>query len=258
MIDRMQSRVAVVTGGTTGIGFETARSLLRSGHRVGVFSQGEDNVASASALLSREFGPENIFARTTDIADPEAIAAFFAELKTIWAAPTILVCNAGISPKGANGALPFSDIALSEWNGVITINLTGAMLCCQAVLRDMVEAGFGRIVLVGSVAARGRPKIAGASYVTSKAALSGLARALIEPYANHGITVNLVAPGRILTDMSGPVDRPSNNAALERIPSRRFGKPEEVAALVAFLAGEAAGFINGATIDINGGEVVAP
>ena len=252
------ARVAVVTGGTTGIGLETARSLLRSGHRVAVFSQSEENVLAAEAALGREFGSQRIFARTADIAQPQAIAAFFAELKAVWASPTILICNAGISPKGPNGALPFTDIPLSEWNEVISINLTGAMLCCQAVVQGMVEGGFGRIVLVGSVAARGRPMIAGTSYVASKAALSGLARVLIEPYSSYGITVNLVAPGRILTGMSGSANSPSNLAALERIPSRRFGKPEEVAALITFLVNETSGFINGATIDINGGEFVAP
>ena len=257
MMTSRHSHVAVVTGGTTGIGFETARSLLRSGHRVAVFSQSQENVLAAEAALGREFGLERIFARTADIAQPQAVAAFFAELKTAWPAPTILVCNAGVSPKGPNGALPFTDIALSEWNEVISINLTGAMLCCQAVVQGMVKSGFGRIVLVGSVAARGRPKIAGTSYVASKAALSGLARALIEPYSNYGITVNLVAPGRILTSMSGSEASPSNLAALERIPSGRFGKAEEVAALIAFLVDESSGFINGATIDINGGEFVA-
>jgi len=252
------ARVAVVTGGTTGIGLETARSLLRSGHRVAVFSQSQENVLAAAAALAQEFGSENIYARTADIADHRAIAAFFGELTAAWTTPTILVCNAGISPKRANGAVPFTDIGLGEWNEVLSINLTGAMLCCQAVVQGMVEGGFGRIVLVGSLAARGRPKIAGTSYVASKAALSGLARALIEPYSSHGITVNLVAPGRILTGMSGSANSPSNLAALERIPSRRFGKPEEVAALIAFLVHESSGFINGATIDINGGEFVAP
>lgn len=255
---REHARVAVVTGGTTGIGLETARSLLRSGHRVAVFSQSRDHVLAAETSLAQEFGSENIYARTADIADHRAIAAFFAELTALWTPPTILVCNAGISPKGENGAVPFTDVGLSEWNKVISINLTGAMLCCQAVVQGMVEVGFGRIVLVGSVAARGRPKIAGTSYVASKAALSGLARALIEPYSSHGITVNLVAPGRILTSMSGPANSSSNLAALERIPSRRFGKPDEVAALIAFLVAETSGFINGATIDINGGEFVAP
>lgn len=253
-----RSRVAVVTGGTTGIGLETTRQLLAAGHRVAVFSQGEENVVSARATLGKDFGPDRIFARTVNIVDPTAVAAFFAELEKRWSQPTILICNAGISPKGPNGSLPFADIPLHEWNEVIAVNLTGPMLCCQAVLPGMVEAGFGRIVFVGSVAARGRPRIAGTSYVASKAALSGLARALIGPYAPHGITINLVAPGRIITDLAGSPDSSANKDALKRIPSQRLGVPEDVAAIVAFLASDVSQFINGATIDINGGEVVAP
>lgn len=250
--------VAVVTGGTSGIGFETARALLSSGHRVAVFSQSRDHVIAAETALGREFGPENVFAGTADIVEPEMIRAFFAEVTAAWTAPSVLVCNAGISPKGPNGAVPFTDIALDEWDKVISTNLTGAMLCCQAVLPGMAKNRFGRIVLVGSVAARGRPKIAGASYVASKAALAGLARALIEPFSIKGITINIVAPGRIMTDMAGSAGSASNLAALDRIPLRRFGRPDEVASLIAFLAGKTSGFINGATIDINGGEFVAP
>ena len=251
-------RIAIVTGGTTGIGFATAKALLKTGYRVAVFSQNETNVLAAKVTLSEEFGTGNVLADIVDITDPLAISSFFSKVNAEWGPPSILVCNAGISPKGANGALPFTETPLEEWNHVLSVNLTGAMLCCQAVLPGMCLGQFGRIVIVGSVAARGRPKIAGASYVASKAALSGLVRTLVEPYSIHGITINLVAPGRILTDMSGSKDNPLNIAALERIPARRFGKPEEIAALIVFLASDTSGFINGATIDINGGEFIAP
>lgn len=251
-------RVAVVTGGTTGIGLATARALLQSRHRVAVFSQNDDKVRVAAAELQKVHGPDRVLARTVDLAHAAAIQAFFAAVTAAWEAPAVLVCNAGISPKGPDGAVPFGAMTLRQWNEVMAINLTGAMLCCQAALPGMVKNGFGRIVLVGSIAARARPRIAGTSYVTSKAGLAGLTRALVEPYSRAGITVNLVAPGRILTDMSGRADSPANLDALGRIPCGRFGRPDEVAALVAFLAKETSGFINGATIDINGGEFVAP
>jgi 3-oxoacyl-[acyl-carrier protein] reductase len=251
-------RIAVVTGGTTGIGLAAARGLLSAGYRVAVFSQNEVNVLAAKDALGKEFGAEFVFATTADITNPMEINAFFAKVNAAWGSPAILVCNAGISPKSPGGALPFADIPLAEWNEVIAVNLTGAMLSCQAALPAMCAGGFGRIVIIGSVAARGRPKIAGASYVASKAALSGLARSLVETYSMHGITVNIIAPGRILTDMSGTAGSPSNLAALERIPARRFGKPEEIAALIVFLASDMSGFINGAIIDVNGGEFIAP
>jgi 3-oxoacyl-[acyl-carrier protein] reductase len=252
------ARIAVVTGGTSGIGLATARRLLQAGHRVAVFSQRPENVASAREALAREYEEGRIFARTVDLADPAQIKLFFAELENAWGSPDILVCNAGISPKASDGAVAFNEITLDEWNNVILVNLTGTMLCCQAVCAAMMGSGFGRIVLVGSVAARSRPKIAGASYVASKAAIAGLAKSLVGPYAPYGITVNLVAPGRIVTNMSGPPDSASNKAALRNIPAGRLGDPDDVAAVVEFLVSEDAGFVNGAIIDVNGGEFVPP
>lgn len=250
------SRVAVVTGGTTGIGLAIVRRLLRSRHRVALFSQRLESVTAAHQALATEFDAEQIFARGVDLAVPAAIEAFFSEVSEKWAAPALLVCNAGVSPKGPHGATPFSEIALDEWNEVLSVNLTGAMLCCQAVVPAMIEKNYGRIVLIGSVAARTRPKIAGASYVASKAALSGLTKSLVASYAPYGITINLVAPGRIVTNMTGSPDTTANKTALKAIPAGRLGEPDDVAALVEFLASPDAGFVNGAVIDVNGGEFV--
>jgi 3-oxoacyl-[acyl-carrier protein] reductase len=251
-----QSRIAVVTGGTTGIGLATARRLLKAGHRVAIFSQRSESVSAAQQVLEAEHPSERILARTVDLVDASAITSFFSEVGRKWGTPDILVCNAGISPKGPNGAVEFPEITLSEWNEVLSVNLTGTMLCCQAVGSGMIRKGFGRIILLGSVAARTRPKIAGASYVASKAALAGLTKALIGPYSPSGITINLVAPGRILTSMTGTRDDAANRAALSRIPIGRLGEPDDVAAVIEFLASEDAGFVNGAVIDVNGGEVV--
>ncbi|APG95088.1 SDR family oxidoreductase [Sinorhizobium americanum] len=247
-------RVAVVTGGTSGIGLATARHLLERGCRVAVFGQRPVNVENAAGVLSREFGAERVFARVVDLAVTAQITAFFQELDQCWGKAEILVCNAGISPKGPDGSGPFQEITLEEWNTVLSVNLTGTMLCCQSALPGMVEAHFGRIVFVGSIAGRAMPRIAGAAYVASKAALSGLARSLVARHAAQGITVNVVAPGRIATDMAGPRDSGVNRAAVARIPAGRMGEPKEVAAAIGFLTSDEAAFINGATIDVNGGE----
>ncbi|MBY5675741.1 SDR family oxidoreductase, partial [Rhizobium leguminosarum] len=219
-----------------------------------VFSHGEASVMAAGAALAEAFGPERSLARRVDLREPSAISSFFGEVARDLGTPGILVCNAGISPKGPDGPLNVSDLTLEEWNDVLAVNVTGTMLCCRAVLPGMKKSGFGRIILIGSLAGRTRPRIAGASYATSKAALSGLSRVLVSEYGPYGITSNVVAPGRILTPLTGSPESKINVDALARIPAGRLGIPEDVAAVIAFLVSEDAGFVNGAIIDVNGGE----
>jgi 3-oxoacyl-[acyl-carrier protein] reductase len=171
-----------------------------------------------------------------------------------WQAPSALVCNAGFSPKGPAGRVPLAEIDLAEWNDVLAVNLTGALLCCQSVLPAMVQRQFGRIVLIGSLAGRTMPRIASAGYVAAKSALAGLARSIVSEYSRHGITANTICPGRIITEMTGPAEMPANQAALERIPLGRLGTPEDIARVVEFVLRLDSGFINGAIIDVNGGE----
>ena len=254
MIPAPRQRLAVVTGGSSGIGLATASSLLDQGYKVAFFGQRRDRVTEAEQMLSARFGAENVFARTVDLAKPVQIQRFFHALERKWAMPDILVSNAGISPKGESGATPFAQITANEWHWVLAVNLTGAMRCCQAVLPHMMEHRFGRIVFVSSIAGRTIPKISGAAYATSKSALAGLARSLVAASAGHGTTVNIVAPGRIATEMAGAPDSEANRAALARIPVGRIGMPEDVAAAICFLVSEGAEFINGAVLDVNGGE----
>ncbi|ULR47566.1 3-oxoacyl-ACP reductase FabG [Rhizobium sp. K102] len=246
--------VAVISGGTTGIGLATAFRLLKAGYRVAVFSHGRESVMTAGAALAEAFGLERSIARQVDLRDPAAVAQFFGEVADVWGPPGNLICNAGISPKGPDGPVDVSDLALEEWNDVLAVNLTGTMLCCRAVLPAMKERGYGRVILVGSLAGRTRPRIAGPSYVASKAALSGFSRVLVSQYGPYGITSNVVAPGRILTPLTGSSENKTNIQALARIPAGRLGSPDDVAAVIAFLASEDAGFVNGAIIDVNGGE----
>lgn len=250
-----QPGVAVVSGGASGIGLATVRRLLEAGWRVGFFSQHEEKVAAARKQLLAEFGAHApLFAKAADLRDPDAIAHFFSDLRRHCGPVTALVANAGYSPKGVDGRIGLAEIPLREWEGVLRVNLTGAFLCCQAVLPDMIEARLGRIVLVGSLAGRTVPKIAGASYVASKSALAGLARSIVSEYSGFGITANTVCPGRIITDMAGAPDSPANKAALERIPIGRLGTPHDVVRVIEFLLQAEADFVNGAILDVNGGE----
>jgi 3-oxoacyl-[acyl-carrier protein] reductase len=246
--------VAVVTGGSSGIGLAIVRELLAGGYRVAFFSQQEARVNTVREDLSAEFGAATIFASTVDLRSIGDVRGFFADVTQRWQAPAALVCNAGFSPKRPNGRAPLAEVDLAEWNDVLAVNLTGAMLCCQAVLPAMAQQRFGRIAFIGSLAGRTMPRIAGAAYVASKSALAGLARSIVSEYSGFGITANTICPGRILTEMAGAPDTPANRSALERIPIGRLGNVADIARVVSFVLRPDSDFINGAVIDVNGGE----
>ncbi|MCO0638191.1 SDR family oxidoreductase, partial [Lutimaribacter sp. EGI FJ00014] len=163
-------------------------------------------------------------------------------------------CNAGYSPKRNGGRVRVEDVDPDEWQDVLSINLTGALVCCRCALPGMVKRRSGIIVFIGSLAGRTIPRIAGAAYAASKSGLLGLSRSIVSEYAQFGITANTVAPGRIATDMAGPTDSPANREALSRIPIGRLGHAEDIARAVLVLAAPQADFINGAVLDVNGGE----
>jgi 3-oxoacyl-[acyl-carrier protein] reductase len=249
--------VAVVSGGSSGIGLAIVRRLLSEGWRVAFFSQQQARVqGTQSELASRYAGC--VLSRTVDLREPPTVVSFLSDVEQSWGRIDALICNAGYSPKGPSGRTPLTGIPLAEWNDVLAVNLTGAMICCQAVLPGMASRRWGRIILIGSLAGRTTPRIAGASYAASKSGLTGLMRTIVSEHSAGGVTANTICPGRILTEMAGDPRTPANQEALARIPCGRFGRPEDVARLVSFLIADDADFINGATIDLNGGEFVAP
>ncbi|UCI22884.1 3-oxoacyl-ACP reductase FabG (plasmid) [Mesorhizobium sp. B2-1-8] len=250
--------VAVITGASSGIGFASADALLRAGYRVAFFSQQPERVATSTRALAGSYGNERVRSAVVDLRDPEAVRGFFTDLKADWPGPAVLVCNAGYSPKRNGGRVPIEEIDLAEWHEVLAINLTGALVCCQCVLPTMAERRYGRIVFIGSLAGRTMPRIAGAAYTASKSGLVGLARSIVSEYSQFGITANTITPGRIVTDMAGPTESPINKESLARIPIGRLGRPEDVARAVAFLVAPDADFVNGAVLDLNGGEFTPP
>lgn len=250
--------VAVVSGGSSGIGLASVEALLEAGWAVALFSQQPPHVDRARETLQTRFGAGNVLAGTLDLRDAAAVSIFFDKVASVFGRVDALVCNAGFSPKRPEGRAPLAEIPLDEWNEVLSVNLTGALLCCQAVLPGMMARRHGRIVLIGSLAGRTLPRIAGASYAASKAALTGLARSIVAEYAGFGITANTICPGRIVTGMTGEPSSQTNRAALSRIPAGRLGRPEDIARAILFLCAPEAGFVNGAVLDINGGEFTPP
>ncbi|WP_284760012.1 3-oxoacyl-ACP reductase FabG [Agrobacterium sp. fls2-241-TYG-188a] len=257
MIEPRERRTAIVAGGTSGIGLSVVQRLLDLGYRVAAFGHTESASQAARSTLGEALASGRALIGKVDVKAPREVTLFCQTVGTVWGSADTMVYCVGISPKDANGsARRFGDVHVSEWDEVIATNLTGAFLCAQATIGAMASKGFGRIVLIGSLAARTRPRVAGVAYAVSKAGLGGLARALVSEFASAGVTVNVVAPGRIMTPMSGSPISLINIEAMKRIPTGRLGVTEDVSAAVAFLVSEEASFINGAILDVNGGEFV--
>ncbi|HEX7329411.1 MAG TPA: 3-oxoacyl-ACP reductase FabG [Casimicrobiaceae bacterium] len=237
--------VALVTGATRGIGRAIALELGRAGARVVGTATTDDGAARIGAGL-REAGIDGEGVRL-DVTDAAAIDAVVRDVDTRHGAISILVNNAGITRDGL--LLRMKD---ADWDATLATNVTAAFRLSRAVLRGMLRLRRGRIIQIGSVV--GSMGNAGqANYAASKAALGGLTRSLALEAASRNVTVNVVAPGLIDTDMTQALAQTQRDAMLERVPLARFGTPEDVAYAVAFLAGPRGAYITGATLHVNGG-----
>jgi NAD(P)-dependent dehydrogenase (short-subunit alcohol dehydrogenase family) len=232
-VDGLEGRVAVVTGGGRGIGKSIAETLSANGARVAAFD------LEAPAL-------QGILGIACDVTDEGAVDQAFSRVETELGTVSALVLNAGIFP-----IVPFEETSLETWNRTLEVNLTGGFLCARRALPGMRAQKYGRIVAIGSSAGKAGGARAVAAYAASKAGLMTMAKSIANEYAAHGITSNALAPTLIDTDMIA-----EQRELVSRIPVGRFGKPEEVAALVTFLCSEHAGYITGEVTDINGGFLV--
>lgn len=252
-----EDKTAVVTGGSSGIGRAIVSRLVAEGYKVGFFGTSGGKVEALLRTLREEGAGDRALGDVVDIRSPEQVEDFLSQVQRNLGEISILVNNAGISPKADGKRIAVHGTTLDGWNDVLAVNLTGAFLCTRLVLPGMVERRFGRLVMIGSMASRGLPRFAGAAYVASKSGLAGFVRALAAEYASFGITANTVAPGNIATEMTGGPSSPQNRAAVSTIPAGRIGEAGDLAGIVTFLCSQEAGFINGATVDVTGAEYVA-
>jgi 3-oxoacyl-[acyl-carrier protein] reductase len=249
------SKVAVVTGAAQGLGAAIADGLA-SPDRTLVLLDRSPGVKEVADRLSAKSG--RAVGHIVDLADGSAITELTRNLTNGYGRCDILVNNAGISPKASDGTrLDLADIPVEQWEQVLAVNLTAAFRLCAWALPLMKAQGWGRIVNMSSRAGRMYVPQAGAHYAATKAALIGFTRTVAGEGGPFGITANCVAPGRIETPLT--TEDPSA-AALgatfkSQTPAGRVGKPAEVAAAVNYLVSDAAGFVTGAVIDINGGVI---
>lgn len=244
----MNKKIALVTGAAKGIGLSTSQALIAAGRFVVMVDRLPIDLEQLGIT------DDQAIAFQADVTDMAFMTRLHAQFKERFGVVSILVNNAGISPKRADGlSNGILDITIQEWTKVLLVNLTTVMQITQLFLPDMKAQGFGRIVSVSSLAGRSKSVVAGPSYMASKAGILGLMRAIASEMGPFGITANCVAPGRILTEMAMQAGEAVNQRYAEQIPVRRLGTADEVGASIAFLCADSSGFINGATIDINGG-----
>ncbi len=242
------TRTALVTGSSRGLGRAMALELAQRGHNVAVHYVRSAEPAEEVAKLAREAGAQvEVF--SADIADPEACQTLVKEVGEAFGSLDILINNAGITKDGLAMRMKAQD-----WTDVIDTDLSSAFHLTKTALRGMVRSKWGRVINISSVVGI-MGNVGQANYVTAKAGLLGLTKALAKEYGGKGITVNAVAPGFIASDMTGDLSDDLRARYLEQIPVGRFGSPEEVAKVVAFLAGEDAAYVNGQTLAVDGGMV---
>ncbi|MEV0132613.1 3-oxoacyl-ACP reductase FabG [Dactylosporangium sp. NPDC050688] len=231
----MSGRSILITGGSSGIGLATAQRFAASGHKVAVTFRTSEP-------------PEGLLAVKCDVLDPDSIAAAFKEVEAAQGPVEVLVCSAGVT---ADGLLMRTTPDMID--SVLDTNLVGPILAAKSAIRRMMVNRWGRIIFIGSVVGL-RGEAGQVTYAASKAGLVGAARALAREVGPRGITVNVVNPGLTATKMVTSTIGDEKAAALAtEIPLKRIGQPEEVAALVHFLAGDDAGYITGAVIPVDGG-----
>ena len=238
----LNGKSALVTGASGGIGAAIARALHQAGAAVGLSGTREAPLEALAAELG-----QRAYVLPCNLSDRDAVNALPKQAAEAMGAVDILVNNAGITRDNL-----FMRMSEDEWDSVLNVNLTSAMLLSKGVMRGMMKARWGRIVNISSVVgATGNP--GQANYAASKAGLVGMSKSLAYEVASRGITVNAVAPGFITTAMTDKLTEDQQAKILEQVPAGRMGEADEIAAAVLFLSSPEAGYVTGATLHVNGG-----
>jgi len=242
-------KVALVTGATRGIGRAIALALGQQGHTV----VGTATTAEGAERISAAFAEAGVKGKgvVLNVADAESIDQTIAAINAEFGAPQIVVNNAGITRDNL-----MLRMKAEEWDDVINTNLSAIFRVTKACLKGMTKARWGRIINISSVVgSMGNP--GQANYAAAKAGLEGFSRALAAEIASRNITVNSIAPGFIETDMTQALPEAQRELLLKQVPAGRLGQPEDIASAVAFLASDAASYITGTTLHVNGGMYMA-
>ncbi|MEE9210343.1 MAG: SDR family NAD(P)-dependent oxidoreductase [Kiloniellales bacterium] len=244
-----EGRSAIVTGGAKGIGYATAERMLDSGARLCLWDIDEPRLTEAEATLSAKGEVHGI---TVDVADAGAVASALEATLDVCPVIDVMIANAGIA-----GIIKDAwDYSLEEWNRMLRADLTSVFLSCRALVPHMIARGYGRIVVIASIAGMEGAQT-NAAYAAAKAGAIAYTKALGKELAKTGVIANCVAPSAIDTEMLGDVTQEYlEKVVLSKMPIGRPGRPEEAAALIAWLASEDCSFCAGAVFDLSGGRAV--